>query len=174
MGPSLPFTFSLVSVTSFPIHSWLNFCPHVHYLKYPSHPLCEFCLLQNLWEPSKDNLPNCSLFHLSTDSHLHYSNNLVSGIISYNPFSAQQPRWSFKNINRIMFKTRILIKIFLLHLKSKHLAVVAYEYPILFVTCLPPSFYLIPFSPSPIPLEPLLLSVAQIHQSKGFCTYYIF
>lgn len=27
---------------------------------------------------------------------------LVSGVISYNPFSAQQPMWSFKNINQIM------------------------------------------------------------------------
>lgn len=62
-----------VSATTFPFHSWLNFCPCVHYLKYSPHPLCILSSLGTAQQITSQTV------HSPTEHHLHCCNGSPSG-----------------------------------------------------------------------------------------------
>lgn len=91
---------------------------------------------------------------------------LVSAALSYNPFSTQEPMWSFKNMNQLVSLKISWWLPFALEVRSK-LLTLAYDTPqYLPSACLPRGFYLILFSPSPTPLKPFCCFLLLKHTTQ--------
>lgn len=141
---------------------WLNFYPSVYYIKYPTHPLCESCHPQTLWNSSKNDFPNCPLLHSSSNSHPHYCNGFLNKCpcfwchllqsILYTAASMMFSKYNKSNHGSVLLKIFQWLPPSLKVNRKPHCSL---WYSIVPVICLPPRVDIIPSSPSPIPLQTL-------------------
>lgn len=130
--------------------------------------LLTFCVnlaFFRIYGNSKNNLTNCSLFPVASDSHgttaiVFLLTVLVSAVISHNRFAARQP----KNINQIML-VPCLKSSNALEVKSKYLTVAQDTPKSLLSTCL---LDFISYHCLPHPLHPShsVIFCVQIHWTK--------